>query len=274
AHRLTGEGRYVARAERLWSELKNAWERAHELSVTELGDLAGAFNAVIRVLRLEEAKSEYARFFSFWGERLQIDDGEGSLGRAPVFVTKVAYDRERKLWSVLDGRFSAAGALYTASRLLWLSGSCGEGFSGPPAYGLPQSSWIKLASAQAQMSALSTPPATSPIASAQEPQELAELRSQLETLVKQVTELERRIGEYAERLQRVEQELAELRQRSPSTEELQRSQALLDDLKVRVERLERRASEFPWVWALLALLVIGAVGWLYLRVRRRELGEI
>ncbi|MCS6902932.1 MAG: hypothetical protein NZO41_01480, partial [Candidatus Bipolaricaulota bacterium] len=102
AHRLTGEGRYVARAERLWSELKNAWERAHELSVTELGDLAGAFNAVIRVLRLEEAKSEYARFFSFWGERLQIDDGEGSLGRAPVFVTKVAYDRERKLWSVLD----------------------------------------------------------------------------------------------------------------------------------------------------------------------------
>ncbi|MCI2429223.1 hypothetical protein LM602_08560 [Candidatus Acetothermia bacterium] len=306
--RLTGESSYAEKARQLWEGLKNSWELETELSVTEMGDLVGAFNAVIRVLKLEEAKSEYARFFSFWVERLQLANDEESLGRddgiiprmtqaggpygrAPVLVTRVAYDEEKKRWRLLDGRFSTAGALYAASRLLWLSGSCGEGFSGPPAYGLPQSSWIKLAAIteQAQPVAPVTPPTTTaqpPVAppapatgpSSQDLKELAELRLQLEVISKQVADLEKKVRDQAERLQRAEQEIAELHQ-SPQTEiknlqqQMQQSKDLSDALKLRVERLEQRTTEFPWVWLILALLVVGAVGWLYLRVRRRESGE-
>lgn len=296
-HRLTGERRYAERAEQLWGELKKTWERARELSVTELGDFVGAFNAVIRVLKSEEAKGVYARFFSFWGERLQLADSEESLarddgiiprmaqaggpyGRAPVFVTKVAYDTEKKRWRLLDERFSTAGALYAASRLLWLSGSCGEGFSGPPAYGLPQSSWIKLTAITESAQLPATPPTATvqpplaPPVSSPGPKELAELRLQVEILSRQVAELEKRVSEQAERLQRAEQEIAELRQRPQLVEELQQqvqqTKALWEELKPRVERIEQRITEFPWVWVVLALLVIGAVGWLYLRVRRRE----
>ncbi len=293
ASRLTGERSYAEQALGLWQGLKDAWERERELSVSQIGDLVGAFNAVIRVLKLEEGKSEYARFFTLWVKHLQRASDEesgggrdddilmtqagGPHGQAPVFGTKIAYDAAQKRWVLLDGRFSTAGALYTASRLLWLSGSCGEGFSGPPAYGLPQSSWIKLATVSERaptvpstMAQTPTPPASP----AKELKEWDELRAQLQGALEGITNLEKDIAALTQRLQKAEQEIAELRQR-PQTEmqnlqqQLQKSQEETNKLSLRVQQLEQRAQEFPWAWILLILLVIGTIFWLYLRARRQ-----
>lgn len=295
ASRLTGEQSYAEQALGLWEGLQDSWERARAFSVSEIGDLVGAFNAVIRVLKLEEAQSGYARFFALWVKRLQRAEESGSghdddilmtqaggpHGQAPVFGTEIAYDERQKRWVLLDGRFSTSGALYTASRLLWLSGSCGEGFSGPPAYGLPQSSWIKLATVSEgapTVPATTAQTPTPPASPAKELKELDELRAQLQGALERIAGLERTIEDLTQRLQKAEQEIAELRQR-PQTEmqnlqqQLQKSQDEANQLSLRVQQLEQRAPEFPWAWILLILLVIGTIFWLYLRVRRREFGE-
>ena len=166
AHHLTGEGRYLREAERAWGRLLTYWREepglflsisgdseGGELTVEGLAELLGAFHAMIFVAGSEGARQLYARFLEgLKRSGLQRSEGQeagGSFdgdpvpsvvdaGEPPVLVAAVRYSPETG-WQVSDRRFLSAPALHAAVNWLWLGRFRGEGFAGPPAYGLPTS---------------------------------------------------------------------------------------------------------------------------------------
>ncbi|MFQ5794684.1 MAG: hypothetical protein ACE5JP_06500 [Candidatus Bipolaricaulia bacterium] len=169
AHALTDFALYQDAAFEAWDYVQSLWDEQAETfasdegantyryTAEEIGDIVGAFNTVIRVAGREELKSQFATFFRSAVKRsgLQLSellqsgggqDGDGvppppmaggQFGQAPVFATAVAYNRGTGQWSVVDGQFTTAQAMYLADQAIWTGEWKGHAFQGPPAHGIP-----------------------------------------------------------------------------------------------------------------------------------------
>lgn len=165
AYTLTEDARYRLEALNAWDELRAGWDedlglfrpdprgQSFELTLEEIGELLSAFHTLITALDDEEAKRLYVPFFETLKaagvQRAEGPEAGGGLdgdpvpdvreaGVPPVLVAAVRYDPDSG-WQVSDRSFLTAPALYAANVWLWLGRFRGEGFAGPPSFGLPAS---------------------------------------------------------------------------------------------------------------------------------------
>lgn len=252
---------------RLWDEeaglfVSDPFRGAYEYSINEVGDVIGAFNAVIRIAELEDAKARYAVFFenALIASRLQIAEGEesgggidndevptpreagGDFGQAPVFATVAAYSKDTQNWELADGNFNTAGAMYTAARLLWLSELEGQGFMGPPLFGFAESDKIKAMSLTQLVGELKTKLAATA-------QESEELEKKLVELEQKLAAQEQKLSELEQNLAAQTQKLSELELNAAASETLKQDletvKAQLNELAGRLDEVEQKLAEQP-----------------------------
>jgi len=255
---------------RLWDEeaglfVSDPFRGAYEYAINEVGDVIGAFNAVIRIAELEDAKAQYAIFFENALKRshLQIAEGDesgggtdndevpapreagGDFGQAPVFATAASYSKEAQNWELADGNFNTAGAMYTAARLLWISELEGQGFIGPPLFGFAESDRIKAMSLTQLVSELRSRLATA----TQESEELAALKQKVEELEKKLVELEQKLAAQEQKNAELEMKLSELEPKAAASEavkqDLETVKVRLNELAGRLDEVERKLAEQP-----------------------------
>jgi uncharacterized coiled-coil protein SlyX len=232
AYTLTDDARYRLEALNAWDGLRAGWDedlgvfrpdpRGHsfELTLEEIGELLSAFHTLIAALGDEGAKRLYVPFFETLKaagvQRAEGPEAGGGLdgdpvpavreaGVPPVLVAAVRYDPEAG-WQVSDRRFLTARALYAANVWLWLGWFRGEGFAGPPAYGLPTSPIAERAHLPRRLSDLE--------------KRFAQMQQEFNQLNRQLAEIQSKIRDDRDRLERTQTEIT----------------AGLRDLEVKLER--------------------------------------
>lgn len=176
AQRMTGDDSFRQAALDGWTSMQSLWDGAagvyrlqgtraparqapDDYTLWDVGAVVGAFSAMINGAGVAEAKGQYAKFFqsTIKVSHLMLAEGEeagggtdndevpapdkagGEFGRAPVFASSLQYDPGARSWSVTNSRFYTAGALYLATRLIWIGQREAQPYSGPPRWGLPES---------------------------------------------------------------------------------------------------------------------------------------
>jgi len=110
------------------------------------------------------------------------EDAGGPYGKAPVFVTQTLGD-----WVTANSRFTTAGAMYLAFRMLGLGERAGWPYLGPPRHGLPTNPTAQLVHLRQQLQELRTQAERVP----PERVEALSLRGQLQTLSDELQRLRR-----------------------------------------------------------------------------------
>ncbi len=193
AQRMTGDASLRQAALEGWNSMQSLWDDTagvyrtqggrsasrqapYDYSLWDIGAIAGAYGALIYGAGVTEARGQYARFFEnalkishlMIAERDEAggdadrdavpapENAGGEFGRAPVFASGLQYDPGARSWSITSTRFYTAGALYLASRLLWMGQREGQWFLGPPRWGLPESKEAQLVSLRKTEDTIST----------------------------------------------------------------------------------------------------------------------
>jgi len=191
AQRLTGDSSLRQTALEAWAFMRSLWDEAggvyrlqtprpptrqapYEYTLREIGAVVGAFAALIYGAEMADAKAPFAQFFqsTFKTSGLMLAEGVeaggdadmdevpspgkagGPFGRAPVFASILQYEASTHRWFLMNTRFNTAGALYLASRLLWIGQREALPFMGPPRFGLPESKEAQFVSLRQQVSEL------------------------------------------------------------------------------------------------------------------------
>ncbi len=278
AARLLGDEALRRAALQLWAALQTRWdervgayrtapdeenanESAYDYDVQTVGDLVGAFGAAIHDLGLVEARVRYAQFFEAVVKRarLMIAEGEeagggadgdpvpapqdagGPHGKAPVFVARIKRDPALGDWIIANSRFTTAGAMYLAFRMLGLGERAGWPYLGPPSHGLPTSPTAQLVHLRQQLQALRTQAERVP---PERVEALRELFIALEARVQQLDERTGRLRALTEGLAQASQERAALRERVRALDEA-------------LQRARREHERFGWVVGLIGLGLVG-----------------
>jgi hypothetical protein len=278
----------------LWNEQAGAYRSApdalsYEYSVWDVGDLVGAFGAAIYDLGLVEARVRYAQLFEgvIKKARLMIaegleaggsadndpvpapEDAGGRYGRAPAFASKVQLDPALGDWVVTNSRFTTAGAMYLAARLLWLGAREGWPYLGPPRFGLPISATVQLLGLRQQLAKLQServPP--------ERVEALKELFMALEARVQELNEQTKAWAQMQKDLQQLSQELAQLgSDLSAQRTELEALKGQIRILNGELSELQRTQQRDRWIGLTvgLALLALWLITWLVVGRRLRAL---
>lgn len=214
ASRMTADEALQDEAIRLWESLQARWDgesgvygpsatesETYEYSARDVGDIVGAFSAVIYGAGLESEKARYAQFFQSAVKRSRLmaaereeagGDADGDIvplpgraggphGSAPVFRRRVQYDPGEGGWIITDSRFETSGALYLATRLMELGEP--RPSVGSAARDLPQNRLAQFEGLRQQVARL-----RADRASAKEVEALKQLLVQLEARMEDVRE--------------------------------------------------------------------------------------
>lgn len=189
AEQMTGDENLRTAALKLWDSIEASWDSAnglfslpsssnpnvYEYSTWDVGDLAGAYGAVIYGAGRQDQMDQYAQFFHqvVKASRLMTAEGAeaggssdgdevpgsasagGPLGMAPVFASKVQFSPDTKEWHVSNSNFETDGAMYLATQLMWIGQRDQQSYMGPPRYGLPLSRETQFMGLQKQIAELS-----------------------------------------------------------------------------------------------------------------------
>lgn len=254
---MIADGTLEQKALELWTTLDARWDEAagiyatqgegasalHTYSVEDVGDLVGAFGAIIDGTGREAAKGRYARFFQSAVKRsgLMASEGDeaggadgdvvplprgagGPFGIAPVFRSGVRYDANSEAWN-LDSRFQTGGALYLAARLAWIGRREGQPYMGPPRYGLPESRAAQFIGLKTQVARLRAERDSS--------QDIEALKELLQSLEARVEELRKQLRAQGEQGRALQSELTDLGQRVNGQ---------ISILDAEMERIEQRLA--------------------------------
>jgi hypothetical protein len=121
----------------------------YRITARDAGDITGGVNAGVNLLGMD-VKDRYARFFDQTFNRGRLQRAErppsrdenaeftlplppaagGEFGQAAVYNQAVEYDTAADEWSVVDGSFVTADALYLANQDIWISQWGGSFFGG------------------------------------------------------------------------------------------------------------------------------------------------
>ena len=183
------------------------------------------------------------------------EDAGGRYGKAPVFVTAVQLDPVLGDWVVTNSRFTTAGAMYLAARLLWLGEREGWPYLGPPRYGLPVSPTAQLRSLREQLAKLQAervPP--------ERIEALKELFMALETRVQELNEQTQRWAQMQSELEQLSQKLAQLEDNFSSGQaELQALQGQIRILNEELGELRQTERQLRWIVIAIALVLLGFI---------------
>ena len=190
---MTGDESFRQDALDLWERMNAQWnqqlclfnlstqgtQERYEYSASEIGDIVGAFSALIYGAGLDELKAQYAAFFDkavkesrlirsetdLAGGALDGDvvpvpiEAGGPFGTAPVFAGKVMFDPsdsnpDRGEWYVTNSEFDTFRAMYLATQLIWIGQRDRQTYVGPPRFGLPFSREAQFIGLQKQIEEL------------------------------------------------------------------------------------------------------------------------
>ena len=292
AYRVTGDPALRDAALAIWERLQARWDDAvsvyrltddpnapgaYEYALRDVGALVGAFGAVIYEAGLLSARERFVRFFEavVKRSRLMIAEGPeaggdldgdvvpspreagGAYGRPPVFASRVRFDPNDNTWYVTSSLFRAGGAMYLATRLLWLGTREGQPYLGPPRYGLPESVRARLITLQGLVAELRA---------RQVPREEVDA---LKVLLSQVEARVRGLSAQASAVEPLTQQLFELRKEVDGLKQ-QLADLQREEMEAARARIARRDT--LTVVGMVAVLLLGFVlyQWALHTLRRRE----